>query len=195
VHHYSIIQEAARIICEERVIDYRLAKQKAAERLGLSARAGMPDNAQVQQAVIDYQRLFGGESYHERLRGMRRTALRVMRQLAEFSPRLVGGAVSGAITDAHRVQLHAFADKAELVDLFLHERGIEFEQSERRYRYSDGGEARIALACFELEAYGVDLALFSTDEQRRVPINPADGQPYRRLDPAQLEKLIAAETH
>ncbi len=190
---YSIVQEAARIICEEQVTDYRMAKQKAAERLGLPARSGLPDNAQVQQAVIEYQRLFGGEAYRERLRRMRRTALRVMRQLAEFSPRLVGGAVSGAITDAHRLQLHAFADKPEAIDIFLHDRRIDFDQDERRYRYPDGKEQRIPLACFEVEGVGVDLAVFAENEQRRAPLSPVEGQPFRRVDPVQLEKIIAME--
>ncbi|HSW14914.1 MAG TPA: hypothetical protein VLI06_18860 [Solimonas sp.] len=192
---YSIVQEAARIICEEQVTDYRLAKQKAAERLGLPPRSALPDNAQVQQAVIEYQRLFGGEAYRQHLQGMRRIALRVMRQLADFQPRLVGGAVSGAVTEANHIQLHAFADKPEALDIYLLDRRIDFDEGERRYRYSGGGEQRIALASFEVEGYGIDLAMFSQDEMRRVPINPVDGQPYRRLDIGQVEALLAAENH
>lgn len=190
---YSIAQEAARIICEECVTDYRLAKQKAAARLGLPARSGLPDNASVQQAVIEYQRLFGGEEYRERLRRMRQTALLVMRQLAGFSPRLVGAAVSGAITEAHRLQLHAFADKPEAIDIFLHDRGIEFDEDERRYRYPDGTEQRIPLTCFEVDGIGVDLAVFPENEIRRAPLSPVEGQPFRRLDPAQAERLLAVD--
>lgn len=187
----GIAFEAARIIVDEQVTDYRLAKQKAAERLGLGARAKLPENAVVQQAVIEYQRLFGGPAYAEHLDKLRRTALRAMALLAEFAPRLVGAAVSGAATSAHRVQLHAFADKPETLDIFLHDHGIEFAQDERSYRYPDGSEERIPLVRFEADGVGVDVAVFGTDD-RRVPLNPADGHAYKRLDRKAAEKLLAA---
>ncbi|MGH6962027.1 MAG: hypothetical protein ACREE7_16215 [Dongiaceae bacterium] len=189
----SLVQEAARILCEEQLTDYRIAKQKAAERLGVSGRSQLPDNAQIQQAVIEYQRLFGGDRYRVHLRRMRETALRVMKSLANFSPRLVGGAITGAVTPAHRVQLHAFADQAEAIDLYLHERGIAFDEDERSYRYPDGREQRVPLARLEVDGIGVDLALFSEADSRRAPVNPADGQPFRRLDAVQAQKLLEAD--
>jgi len=189
--HYSLVQETARIICEERVTDYRVAKHKAAERLGLPQRSGLPDNAQVQQAVIEYQQLFGGENYRRHLRQMRDSALRVMKILSEFSPRLVGGAVSGAVSDAHRVQLHVFADQPESVDMHLHDRSIAFDQDERSYRYAGGREERIPLARFEVDGVGVDVAVFAADGLRRAPLNPSDGLPFRRLDGPQVEALLA----
>src|SRR3546814_2831107 len=68
-----------------------------------------------------------------------------MRQLSVFEPRLTGGAVSGAVTIAHHLQLHLFADQSESVDLFLFERGFTFDVSERRYRYPDGREENVPL--------------------------------------------------
>lgn len=185
---YDLAQEAARLICEERLTDYRAAKQKAAQRLGLPARAPMPDNAQIERAVIDYQRLFGGPEYAATLSRLRLTAVRAMRLLAEFAPRLVGAAVSGAATSANRVQLHVSAERAEALDLFLHDRGIDFAQDQRTYRYPDGSEDDVPLVRFEAEGVGVDVAVFDAGD-RRVPINPADGKPYKRLDLAAAEKL------
>lgn len=189
VQHYELAQEAARVICEEQVTDYRLAKQKAAERLGLGSRAAMPDNATVQQAVLEYQRLFGGPEYIEHLARLRRTAVQAMKWLAEFEPRLVGGTVSGAINATHHVQLHAFHEKAETLDVFLQDRGIRYELGDRRYRYPNGQEHEIPLASFDADGIGVDVAIFPLDEQRRPPLNPADGLAYKRLDLAAVEKL------
>ena len=45
----ALVQEAARILCEEAVLDYRSAKLKAAQRLGLGPKAALPDNASVQR--------------------------------------------------------------------------------------------------------------------------------------------------
>jgi hypothetical protein len=190
---HGLALEAARIICEELVVDYRVAKNKAAQRLGLTTKGALPDNAEVQQAVIDYQRLFGGVAYIERLRQMRAVAVRALKLLADFSPRLVGAVVSGAITQAHRVQLHAFSDKAESIEIYLSNRGIAVEQDDRDYRFADGREEKIALACFELDGIGVDVAVFGEGDERHAPLNPADGSSFKRLDLAQAEVLTREE--
>jgi hypothetical protein len=188
--HNAVAQEAARIICEELLTDYGQAKRKAAQRLGSSG--AMPENHSVQRAVIEYQRLFGGDEYLQHLRQMRLIAVQSMRWLAAFDPRLVGGAISGAVTRAHRVQLQLFADQPEMLDMFLIDHGLAFEQGERSYRYPNGREARIPIAHFDLDGTGVDAAVFPADELRQPPINPADGQPFRRLTLAEAETLSAS---
>ncbi len=188
----GVVEEAARLVCVELLTDYRQAKRKAAQHLGLPAHAPLPDNAAVQDAVIDYQRLFGGEAYRDRLRRMRHTAVRAMQLLAAYSPRLVGAVVSGAVTAAHRVQLHLFADSAEAVDIDLLNRGIAFEPGERIYRYPDGRETPVPLLRLELDGVGIDLAVFAADDQRRAPINPLDGKGFRRCTLAEAERLAAA---
>jgi hypothetical protein len=185
----GIAEEAARLVCEEALTDYHGAKLKALARLGLPPRTPLPDNARVEAAVIDYLHFFGGDAYRDRLHRMRTLAPVLMRRLAAFEPRLVGGAVSGAVTAAHRLQLHAFADQAELLDVFLLELGLPFEDGERRYRYSNGKEQPIPLARFEFDGIGVDVAVFPLDELHRPPINPNDGQPYRRLTLAEAQQL------
>ena len=189
----SLVQEAARILCEESVLDYRAAKLKAAQRLGLGPKAALPDNASVQAAVIDYQRLFGGREYAERLRRLRSTAVQAMRLLAPFRPRLTGAAVSGAINAVHRVQLHVFIDKAEALDLFFEDRGMPYRQDDRSYRYPDGAEEEVPLLRFEAGEIGVDVASFGEDDLRRTPLSPSDGLPMKRLDLAEAEALAKLE--
>jgi len=185
----ALVQEAARILCEEAQSDYRTAKLKARERLGLSPRAPLPDNARIQAAVIEYQRLFGGQAYAERLRALRQVAVQAMRLLAPFEPRLVGAVASGAITQAHRVQLHVFADAPETLDRFFQDRGIDFQADDRSYRYPDGREESVPLVRFEAGAVGVDVAIFERGALRRAPLSPTDGAPMKRLDLAQAEAL------
>lgn len=185
----ALAREAARILVEEALTDYATAKRKAAERLGLNSRAAMPDNAQVEAEVIAYQRLFGGAAYAERLAALRRAGVRAMRLLSPFSPRLTGAVVTGAIADMHRVQLHAFPDKPEIVDLFLAERGFAIKEDERDYRYSDGRVESVPLVRFEADGIGVDVALFEPGQERRAPLSPTNGQAAKRLTLAQAEAL------
>jgi hypothetical protein len=185
----ALAREIARILCEEESADYRLARLKACARLGLSPRTALPDGARVQAAVIAHQRLFGGRAYAERLCALRRVAVRAMRLLAPFEPRLVGAVASGAITQAHRVQLHAFADAPEALDMFLHDRGIRFAPDDRSYRYPDGREESVPLVRFEAGAIGVDVAVFDCGALRRAPLSPSDGLPMKRLDLAAAEAL------
>ena len=183
--------EAARIFVEESLTDYATAKRKAAERMGLGTRASLPDNARVQAEVIAYQRLFGGANYVQRLTRMRTTAVQAMKLLAEFDPRLTGGTITGAIGEAHRVQLHAFPDKAEMVDVFLADRGIETKESERDFRYGDGHVESVPMVRFDAGGIEVDVALFEPGQERRAPLSPTDGLPSKRLTLAQAEALAA----
>lgn len=186
----EFIEEAARLICDEGYADYRMARQKAAERLGQRRGASLPDNRLIEAAVLERQNLFGGQAYREHLRDMRITALRAMRLLTAYEPRLAGSAVSGAIGDGHRVQLHLIADHAEAVEMLLHDRQIPFEQDERRYRLADGREMRVPLLRFEADHIGVDIAVFDPGSIRHPPLSQVDGKPARRLDAEQLRALV-----
>ena len=188
-----VVQEAARIICEDGLADYRLAKQKAVERLGLGFGTPLPSNADIQDAVIQYQRLFGGRAYADRLTQLRRTAVQAMRLLVEYQPRLVGAVATGATTDGHKVQLHCFADKPEQIDMLLADAGLRFEVSERRYRLGSGENLDVPVLSFMADDVGVDVAVFPERGQREAPLSPTDGQPMKRLELAAAE-LLAAET-
>ena len=63
-----LAQEAARIIVEQGIQDYRLAKTKAAERLGLSTRGSLPGNPENEHAVGEHLKPFGRESNPDFLR-------------------------------------------------------------------------------------------------------------------------------
>ena len=189
----ALIEEAARVFCEDALTDYRAARDKAAGRLGLSLRDARAEVADIQAAVIRYQQLFGGRAYIERLAHLRQTAVKAMNLLADFEPRLVGAVISGAITESHRVQLHAFADKPETLDLLLEDRRIPFEVGERHYRYGDGREIDVAVLSFGDGEMGVDVAVFSERDVRRAPLSSVDQAPMKRLTLSEVEKLAAQD--
>ncbi len=186
----ELVEAAARVFCEQQLTDYRIAKLRAFEQLGCLPGTPLPDNVAIEAAVIDYQQLFGGDAYHQHLRALREAAVQAMRLLDTFEPRMVGGAVTGAVTPQHRVQLHVFSDPPEMVDMFLMDRGIPFCEGARRYRDGRGRDTEIPLVQLEAGPVGVDIAIFPVDGQRQAPLSPVDGKPARRLTRSQVEALL-----
>jgi hypothetical protein len=183
------VNAAAQLMCTLHLTDYHQAKLKARDQLGLGADAAMPDNPSIETAVLTYQRLFGGDGYEQQLRRLRETAIHAMRWLRPLDVRLVGAVISGAINDAHRVQLHALTDDVEAVDFQFLDRGMPFNQGERRYRMTDGRQRAIPLLQFSANGVGVDLAVFTRDN-RALPLSPVSGRAAKRLRLAEVEALV-----
>lgn len=186
----AVAQEAARLMAEHGIHDFLTAKRKAAERFGVTEHAALPKNVEIESALVEYQRLFGGETHHKSLDAQRRVALNVMRRLGEFQPRLVGAVLSGTATEHSGVQLHLFSDTAESVAIKLMDCGIRHEVTERRVRMN----AERVLACpglrFEIDDQTIDVTVFPTDGIRQAPVSPVDGKPMRRADVGELETLL-----
>lgn len=184
-----IAQEAARILSEEGVKDYRLAKRKAAERLGLRPNGDMPRNSEVESALREHQRLFGGEDQARQLARLRATALEAMRFFARFRPRLVGSVLAGTASAHTPVELHLFAETPEEVMFFLMEHDIPYESAERRFRLSADEYASYPVYVFVAEEVGIDLTVFPSGRRGPPPLSPVDGRPIRRADLAEVAGL------
>lgn len=189
----ALAQEAARLMAEHGVQDFRIAKRKAAERYGVTEASVLPRNTEIEAALAEYQRLFGGNSHVESLAAQRRAALAAMQLLAEFQPRLVGAVLAGTATEHADVQLHLFADSAEAVSFCLMDRGIDYEVTERRVKMNaDRVLSRPGLR-FELRNQQFDATVFPCDGIRQAPVSPVDGKPMRRADAADLEALLGQQ--
>ena len=129
-----VAQEAARIIINQGIRDYRIAKTKAADRLGLNNRSSLPGNSEIERAIEEHHQLFGRESHSDFLRKMRECALSAMELLSPFAPRLVGPVLAGTADENSAVNLHVFSDNAEAVATTLSELQIPYRPYERRLR-------------------------------------------------------------
>ena len=85
-----LAQEAARLISDHGIEDYRNAKIKASENLGLSKYGALPNNIEIEHALAERNRIFGSMYHADLLANLRSTALSVMRDLQLFGPCLVG---------------------------------------------------------------------------------------------------------
>jgi len=185
-----VAQEAARIIVDHGVRDYRVAKQKAAERLGVNGRGSLPGNTEVEAAVAEHLQIFGGDSHQDLLRLMRTAALAAMELLTEFSPRLVGPVLVGTADDNSAVNLHVFADSPEMVAMEIGDMGIQFRSYERRLKSRRGQIEMYAGFEFSYRNETIQATVFPVDGIRQAPMSPIDGKPMKRVDLDAVQELL-----
>jgi hypothetical protein len=191
---YALAQEAARIMAEQGIDDFGIAKRKAAERLGATDVSVLPKNTEIEQALATHHRLFDAHTHNSTLSALRGTALRAMRLLNRFEPRIVGPVLSGTASAHSEITLHLFADGSESVALHLMERGIPHRIGERRMRYEPDRLVTYPVVQFIAGDKEIDAIVFPINGIRQSPSSPVDGRPMRRADTAQLESLLAQET-
>ena len=185
-----VAQEAARLIIDHGIRDYRLAKQKAAERLGVNGRGSLPGNAEIESALSDHLQIFGGESHGDLLRLMRTAALSAMELLTEFSPRLVGPVLAGTADENSAVNLHLFADSPEMVAMEIGDMGIQFRPYERRLKSRRGQIETYAGFEFNHRHETIQATVFPIDGIRQAPLSPVDGKPMKRVDTEAVQALL-----
>jgi hypothetical protein len=188
-----LAQEAARIIVDQGVRDYRAAKTKAAARLGMNTRGVLPRNTEVELAVSEHLQLFGRDSHIDFLCVIRKAALSAMELLASFTPRLVGPVLNGTADENSAVNLHVFADSPEAVAMRLDGLGYSYRSYERRLKTSRGrGATPGTFAGFQFshEDMSIEATVFPVDGIRQAPISPIDGRPMQRADAKAVRNLL-----
>jgi hypothetical protein len=186
----ALAVEAARIIQEEGLTDFRGAKAKAAERLGMGRDSALPNNEEIAAALAERTRIFHADTHPEMLDGLRHAAFEVMRELAAFHPRLVGDVLSGNATIHSGVDLHLFSDTVEAVGSALEQLGIGHKDVARRYRLRrDESES---FPGYRFSAHDCDFSttVFPLRLRGHAPLSPVDGRPMRRASLKELAELL-----
>lgn len=188
----TLAQEAARIMADEGVRDFRLAKRKAADRLGVdSAGQKMPTNKEIESALEAHHRLFGGDRHEAGLQALRTAALEAMRLFDGYDPRLVGPVLRGTASAHSPVNLHLFTDAPEQVALFLMGAGIPYEEGTRRAKLPDGRSRDCPVFRFVAGDVRIEATVFARVDLRQAPVSPVDGRPMRRANLREVEALVA----
>lgn len=186
----SVAAEAARLMSEQGIRDFRQAKQKAAERLGVRDEKALPRNAEVEEALREHQRLFEGDDHLRLLDGLRRTAVDAMRFFADFEPRLVGAVLDGTADRHSAVCLHLFCDDPVRVDDFLASRGIPFDSQSRRLRTQRELWQDFPVYLFSAGDTAIDVTVLPVDAIRQAPLDRSGDRLMARAPLAQVERLI-----
>lgn len=189
----AVANEAARIMQEHGVTDFRDAKSKAAERLGLGKSAPLPNNTEIAAALAERQRIFQGDTQPELLEGLRHVALAVMKDLADYHPRLVGDVLAGNATEHSGVDLHLFSDTSELVGSTLDALGIDCRPIDRRHRLQRDASEPFPGYEFEVDGCEFVTTVFPLRLRGHPPLSKVDGRPMRRASARELAALLGVE--
>jgi hypothetical protein len=184
-----IAVEAARLIAEGGLRDYRQAKLKAASRLGITDDLSLPKNGEIEDALREHQRLFRSDQ-PETLQQLREAAVEAMRFFADFEPRLVGPVLEGTADEHSAVCLHLHDDGADRVAVFLQEKGIPYEERTRRLRVERDVTADVPVFVFSAGDSTIDLTVLPYDRLRQAPLDRIDEKPMRRANLAAVEELV-----
>jgi hypothetical protein len=186
----AVAEEAARIMAEQGIDDFLLAKRKAAERFGVVDSSVLPRNTEIEAALFARRRLFSGSTHDVTIADLRRSALEAMRLMADFDPRLVGPVLTGTASAHSDIQLHLFSESAEAVSIRLEERGVPHETTERRLRFERDRAVTFPAFRFVAGRQTIEAVVFPLDGIRQSPSSPVDGKPMRRASATEVAALL-----
>jgi hypothetical protein len=89
------------------------------------------------------------------------------------------------------VNLHVFADNAEMVAVQLQESSVQYRPFERRLKSRRDRAETFAAFRFTQGESDIEATVFPVDGVRQAPISPVDGKPMRRADVNAILKLLA----
>ncbi len=185
--------EAARLMYTREESEYYRAKLKAARRIcsGDVKSRDLPSNREIRDQVQAFARLHEGERRTENLKEMRLEALRLMRVLRPFRPRLIGSVMTGHIRQGSDIDVHVFSDSIEAVAALLDEEGVPYDIERKTVRKH--GEERLFTHVHVEDRFPFELTVYPADKAHYVFKSSITGKGIERASIAELEQLLARE--
>ncbi len=189
----AIAFEAARLLYERLETEYFTAKRKAAKRL---CRRGvkpedLPSNAEIREQIQVFARIHEGDQRTANLRAMRLEALRMMRLLRPFRPRLIGSVMTGHVRRGSDIDLHVFCDGPGLVADMLEQAGFAFDLE--RKQVVKHNEARVFTHIHVVDKFPFELTVYAEDKAHYVFKSSITGKAIERASIRELEEFLAVE--
>ncbi|MCX7960403.1 MAG: hypothetical protein N2653_02355 [Burkholderiales bacterium] len=183
---------AARLMAEDGIDDFALAKRKAARLVGVAARESLPANAEIEQALHAYRALYQAEEHAERIAALRRLALQAMELLAPFHPYLTGPVLAGTAGPYAAIELELFPDNPKEVELFLLERRLAYETAEGR-RFSGDRVHAVAELTLDWQGSPLRLSVFDRRDERVALRKTQAGRVPERAGITEVANLIGRD--
>jgi hypothetical protein len=189
----AIALEAARLMYERVESEYFTAKRKAAKRLcrGGVKPEDLPSNAEIREQIQVFARIHEGDRRTESLRDMRLEALRLMRVLRQFRPRLIGSVMTGHVRKGSDIDIHLFSDSVGLITDLLEQEG--YQHDLERKQVVKHGEARVFTHIHVPGRFNFELTVYAEDKAHYVFKSSVTGKAIERASIRELEELLEKE--
>jgi len=185
---------AARLMYERQESEYFTAKRKAARQLGVEYRyrpRDLASNREIRDQIQALANLHEGENREKNLLEMRVEALRMMRLLAAFRPRLIGSTLTGHVRKGSDIDLHVFSDHVSPLTALLDEQGMQY--TVERKRIIKHNEERVFTHVHVAAKFNFELTLYAADQAHYVFKSSITGTAIERASTAELEALLKRE--
>jgi len=191
----EIALRAAQLMYSRQEKEYFTAKRKAGRMVAGSPRpSDLPSNREIRDEILILAEMIEGDGRKRGLRRMRLEALRVMRGLARFRPRLIGSVLTGHVRSGSDIDIHVFADSVPAVTGTLEEMGLEFRVERKRVLKHD--EERVFTHVHVEKGPGgheVELTVYGADKVSYPFRSSITGKTMERATVEELEKLLREE--
>jgi hypothetical protein len=188
-----IAAAAARLMAEDGIDDFALAKRKAARQLGAADSQALPGNDEIEEALRAHLAIYQAEEHPQRVAELREIALDAMRALERFRAYLTGPVLKGTAGPYAEIELQLFPDSAKEVEIFLLDRNVPYATHEAR-RYA--GDRAHAVSVLSLAWQGVPLRLsiFDARDERLALKSSQAGKVMDRAGIAEVGALLRNES-
>lgn len=186
----QITHQAARLLYDRQESEYYQAKMKAARRVqrGWVKEADLPTNAEIRDEVQSMARMFEGENRLDRLMAMRLEALRMMRLLSRFRPRIVGSVLTGHVRRGSDIDIHVFSDSISAVTGALDAEAVRYDV--QRKHVNKPGAAGVYTHIHINEEFSFELTVRNTADSTFVSKSSITGKPMERMSLPQFEAFL-----
>ncbi len=189
----AIALEAARLMYDRVESEYYTAKRKAARRLcpGGVKPQDLPSNAEIRDQVQLFARLHEGDKRTQHLREMRLEALRLMRVLRPFKPRLIGSVMTGHVRKGSDIDLHLFTDGVGLITELLEQEGLQYDVERKQIVKHD--VARVFTHIHIHDRFNFELTVYPENKAHYVFRSSITGKAIERASIGELEEFLQKE--
>lgn len=184
-----IAAAAARLMAEDGIDDFALAKRKAARQLGVEEAQSLPGNDEIEEQLRAYLELYQAEEYPQRIAELREIALDAMKALEQFNPYLTGPVLKGIAGPYAPIELQLFPDSVKEVEIFLLDRNLAYETQEGR-RYAGDRAHAVSVLSLHWRGAPLKLSIFDPRDERIALKTSQAGRVMDRAGIAEVGALV-----
>ncbi|MEM9415113.1 MAG: tRNA adenylyltransferase [Planctomycetota bacterium] len=187
----TIALRAAQLMYHREETEYFTAKRKAARHLGIDWKHSpqdLPSNAEIRERLHTLASMVEGDQRGDDLQQMRLVALRFLRLLSAFRPRLIGSTLTGHTRKGSDIDLHVFSDRLSAVTDLLDDYAIPYTVEHKPVRKHN--QTTVYTHIHLDDTFPVELTLYTEAQHRTVFRSSITGKPIERANTKAFEKLM-----